>query len=100
MYSTLNNPSAVSFDECSNPAPPDVEFLEIDDYQCPDIVPPIGWQKKENSLFVDDQWILNNVTDNEAIRLLGVALGQVTAVQARNGRVHVLHRGTVQWDYQ
>ena len=98
MYSTKNTPSAVSFASCSNPAIPNLEFPDQDDYQCPDIVPPLEWQKKEDSLFVDRQWILNNIVGSEALPLLGVALGQVTAVQARGGRVYVLHRGVTSWD--
>lgn len=100
MYSTENNPSALSFGTCIDPAPPDLEFPEEDDYQCPDVVPPIAWQRKEDTLFVDQKWILNNVIGSEALPLLGVALGQVTAVQARAGHVYVLHRGVVQWDRQ
>lgn len=100
MYSTKNDPSAVSFAGCSNSAISDLEFPDQDDYQCPDIVPPIKWQLKEDSLFVDSQWILNNVIGSQALLLLGVALGQITAVQARDGNVYVLHRGVVKWDYQ
>ena len=100
MYSTDNNPSAVSSAACSNPAPSDLDFPELDDYECPDIVPPIAWQRKKSTLFVDQQWILNNVVGSEALPVLGVALGQVTAVQARAGHVYVLHRGVVQWDSQ
>lgn len=100
MYYTENNPSAVSFGACSHPADGNLEFPEQDDYQCPDIVPPIECQKKEGALFVDQQWTLNNVVGSEALPLLGVALGQVTAVQARNGHVYVLHRGVVKWETQ
>lgn len=100
MYYTDNNPSALSFSVCVNPAPPNLEFPDQDDYQCPDVVPPIAWQRKEDKLFVDQQWILNNVIGSEALSVLGVALGQVTAVQAHNGHVYVLHRGVTKWDYQ
>lgn len=100
MYYTDNNPSATTFGVCDNPAPSDLEFPDQDDYQCPDIVPPIAWQKKEGTLFVDQHWTLNNVIGSEALPLLGVALGQVTAVQARHGHVFVLHRGVAQWDSQ
>ena len=105
MYYTDNNPSAASFGVCSDPAHmhgnlDNLEFPEQDEYQCPDIVPPIACQRKESALFVDQQWTLNNVVGSEALPLLGVALGQVTAVQARNGYVYVLHRGVVKWDTQ
>ena len=100
MYSTDNNPSAVSYGECAHPAPHNLEFPEEDDYQCPEVVPPIAHQQKEDTLFVDQQWTLSNVIGSEALSLLGVALGQVTAVQARAGHVYVLHRGVIQWDSQ
>jgi len=100
MYSTNNDRSAVNFASCTNLAIPSLEFPDQDDYQCPDVVPPIAYQLKENSLFVDSQWILNNVIGSEALPLLGVALGQVTAVQAHDGHVYVLHRGVVKWDQQ
>ena len=100
MYYTDNNPSADSFGACSHPADDNLEFPEQDDYQCPDIVPPIAWQRKEGSLSVDQKWMLNNVVGSEALPLLGMVLGQVTAVQARSGHVYVLHRGVVRWDLQ
>ena len=100
MYYTDNNPSADSFGACSDPADDNLEFPEQDDYQCPDIVPPIAWQRKEGSLSVDQKWMLNNVVGSEALPLLGMVLGQVTAVQAHSGHVYVLHRGVVRWDLQ
>jgi len=99
MYSTANTPSAVTYGECSQPAGQSLVFPEEEeDYQCPDIVPPVDWQKKEAKLRVDDQWALNGVSGNGAISVLGLSLGQVTAVQAHNGHVYILHRGVVAWD--
>lgn len=100
MYYTDNNPSAVSFSDCSNPASADLEFPDQDDYQCPDIVPPLALQRKESKLSVDQQWSLTNIVGSQALPMLGIALGQITAVQARNGHVYVLHRGVAQWDSQ
>ncbi|XP_065910976.1 peptidyl-glycine alpha-amidating monooxygenase A-like isoform X3 [Dysidea avara] len=103
MYSTANTPSAVTYGSCSQPAEQSLVFPEEEDeedYECPEIVPPVDWQKKEANLRVDDQWALNGVSGNGAMSVLGLSLGQVTAVQAHNGHVYILHRGVVVWDYK
>ena len=108
MYSTANNPTAVTDASCSQPAQQSLVFPEEeekeeeeeeeDDYECPSAVPPLDWQKKEAKLQVDDHWSLNGVSGNGAMSVLGLSLGQVTAVQARKGHVYILHRGIVNWD--
>jgi len=101
MYSTANTPSAVTYVDCSQPAEQSLVFPEEEeDYECPDVVPPVNWQKKQAKLHVDDRWALNGVSGNGAASVLGLPLGQVTAVQAHNGHVYILHRGVVVWDYK
>ena len=61
----------------------------------------MGWQSlsQQSTLVLDKGWALNGLSGDETKAVLGVALGQVSAVALdAQGNLHVLHRGSHIWD--